>query len=354
MSTARVSRLAGAVGGAAAARVLQAGAAGRQRRRSFRTSSFPRRRRRPRHAGRARAARRRLAVAAGRRPAGRRAQLQAALKLSAAFYPAEAGLGYVALARRRIRTRRLRHFDRAVVANPRYAAGAGRPRRGAARDWRQRDMALESFEAAVVADPTLERACAAASRSCAFRGLQDDVAAARKAAEAGQAGRGARGVSARDRRIAGEPVPLSRAGRRRAARRATSTPRSSTRRRRRSSSRTDARTLVLLGEIYEAQGDRRTRGRGLRARRWRSSRTRRWQRTIDALRRARRFAAMPSEYQAIESVANRDARAAGGAPRRAARSPSQAGASVANAVVITDTREQLGRRRGSWRSPAPA
>ena len=50
----------------------------------------------------------------------------AALKSTTAFYPAEAGLGYVALARKDHRES-LEHFDRAVVANPRYApALAGR------------------------------------------------------------------------------------------------------------------------------------------------------------------------------------------------------------------------------------
>ena len=42
------------------------------------------------------------------------------LKLTPDFYPAEAGLGYVALARKD-HDAALQHFDRAVVANPRYA-----------------------------------------------------------------------------------------------------------------------------------------------------------------------------------------------------------------------------------------
>jgi Tfp pilus assembly protein PilF len=107
----------------------------------------------------------------------------AALKLSADFYPAEAGLGYSALARREHEPA-LQHFDRAVVLNPRYApALVGRG--DALLAIGQRDMALKSFEAAVSANPDL-----AALRSrievLRVRGLQEDVAAARKAAEAGK------------------------------------------------------------------------------------------------------------------------------------------------------------------------
>ena len=107
----------------------------------------------------------------------------ASLKLSPTFYPAEVGLGYSALARKDF-DEALTHFDRAVVENPRYApALVGRGDALLASG--QRDAALESFEAALAADPDL-----AALRSrievLRFRGLQDDVADARKAAEAGR------------------------------------------------------------------------------------------------------------------------------------------------------------------------
>jgi tetratricopeptide (TPR) repeat protein len=108
---------------------------------------------------------------------------EAALKLSAAFYPSEAGLGYVDLAQKDLEGA-ARHFDRAVVANPRYApalVGRGEALLGLG----DRDQALKSLEAAVVADPGL-----AGLRSrievLRVRGLQDDVAAARKAADAGR------------------------------------------------------------------------------------------------------------------------------------------------------------------------
>ena len=107
----------------------------------------------------------------------------ASLKLSPKFYPAEVGLGYSSLARKEL-DEALTHFDRAVVENPRYApALVGRGDALLASG--QRDVALQSFEAALAADPGL-----AALRSrievLRFRGLQDDVADARTAAENGR------------------------------------------------------------------------------------------------------------------------------------------------------------------------
>jgi len=108
---------------------------------------------------------------------------EAALKLSTDFYPAEAGLGYVSLAKKDHESA-AGHFDRAVVVNPRYVpALVGRGEALLALG--QRDMALKSLEAAVVADPNLAplRTRIDVLRA---RGLQDDVAAARKAAESGR------------------------------------------------------------------------------------------------------------------------------------------------------------------------
>jgi tetratricopeptide (TPR) repeat protein len=107
----------------------------------------------------------------------------ASLKLTPGFYPAEAGLGYTALARKD-HDAALQHFDRAVVANPRYASAlAGRG--DALLALGQRDDALKSFEAAAAADPTLG-SLRSRIEVLQLRGLQDDVAAARKAAENGK------------------------------------------------------------------------------------------------------------------------------------------------------------------------
>ena len=107
----------------------------------------------------------------------------AVLKDSAGFYPAEAGLGYSALARKDHKVA-ADHFDRAVVANPRYApALAGRGEALLALG--DREMALKSFEAALVADPKLET-LRSRVEVLRFRGLQDDVAEARKLADSGR------------------------------------------------------------------------------------------------------------------------------------------------------------------------
>ena len=106
-----------------------------------------------------------------------------ALKLSATFYPSEVGLGYVGLAKKDLNDAAT-HFDRAIVANPRYVpalVGRGEALLGLG----ERDMALKSLEAAVVADPSLG-ALRTRIEVLRVRGLQDDVADARKATEAGR------------------------------------------------------------------------------------------------------------------------------------------------------------------------
>jgi tetratricopeptide (TPR) repeat protein len=107
----------------------------------------------------------------------------AALRLSPGFYPSEAGLGYLALARKDNKEA-AEHFDRVLAANAGYApALAGRGE--ALLTLGQREQALASFEAAIAADPRL-----ATLRSrievLRFRGLQDDVDTARRAADAGR------------------------------------------------------------------------------------------------------------------------------------------------------------------------
>jgi tetratricopeptide (TPR) repeat protein len=107
----------------------------------------------------------------------------ATLKLVPEFYPAETALGYVALARKDHREA-ASHFDRAVVMNPRYVpALVGRGEALLALG--NRDQALKSFEAAVASDADLS-ALRSRIEVLRFRGLQEDVAEARKAAETGR------------------------------------------------------------------------------------------------------------------------------------------------------------------------
>jgi len=107
----------------------------------------------------------------------------AALRQSPGFYPSESGLGYAALSRKDNREA-ASHFERALAANPAYApALAGRGE--ALLTLGQRDQALSSFEAAIAADPQLA-SLKSRIEVLRFRGLQDDVDVARKAADAGR------------------------------------------------------------------------------------------------------------------------------------------------------------------------
>jgi tetratricopeptide (TPR) repeat protein len=262
----------------------------------------------------------------------------AALRQSPAFYPSEAGLGYTALARKDNKEAAT-HFDRALAANPKYApALAGRGEALLALG--QRDQALASFEAAVATDPQL-----AALRSrievLRFRGLQDDVDAARKAAEAGRL-QEARTMY--ERTIAASPdspflyrelaivekregtLPGALAHAQKAA----------------ALNPTEPRNFTTIGEIYEAQSEF---AKALDA--YNTAFTlepnEALESKIDELRGRAAFAAMPAEYQSIETAptVTRAQLAAlfgvrlGDLLKRAPRS---------NAGVITDT-------RASWAGP---
>ena len=99
------------------------------------------------------------------------------------FYPAQAGLGYAALARKDAKTA-LMHFDQAIAADAQYApALAGRGR--ALLALQQPGRALESFDAALAVDPSLSsiRSTADVLR---LQGMQGGVEDARKAAAEGR------------------------------------------------------------------------------------------------------------------------------------------------------------------------
>jgi tetratricopeptide (TPR) repeat protein len=140
-------------------------------------------------------------------PRGAERQYAALLKRVPDFYPAEAGLGYAALARRDWGSA-VSHFDKAIAANPSYApalAGKGDALLAMGRT----APALEAFEAALAVDASLT-AIRSRVDVLKFRGAQQNIEAARKAAEAGRVD-----DARRDRRVAAERIPVSRAGRRR-------------------------------------------------------------------------------------------------------------------------------------------
>jgi tetratricopeptide (TPR) repeat protein len=211
-----------------------------------------------------------------------------------AFYPAETGLGYVSLARQDFRAA-LEHFDRAVVQAPQYLpAVAGRGEALLALG-RYAD-ALESFEAVLAANPELAD-LRARVESLRFRSMEEQIAAARRAREAG---RDDEARTAYQRAIAASPESAflyrelatveQRLGRldealAHAARAAELDP-------------SDPRAHVIAGEIHEArqQYDEAIRafeaaaalepGEGLTGR-------------IDALRERAALADLPAEYRAI-------------------------------------------------------
>jgi Tfp pilus assembly protein PilF len=124
---------------------------------------------------------------------------QAVLKKSAAFYPSDTALGYVALARSKY-PEALTHFERVLKDRPDYVpalVGRGQTMLSLSRD----EDALASFEAALRVDsslPDLSRRV----EVLRARAAQDNVAAARSAA---QAGRLDEAIQAYEKAIAASP-----------------------------------------------------------------------------------------------------------------------------------------------------
>jgi tetratricopeptide (TPR) repeat protein len=105
------------------------------------------------------------------------------LKRTPSFYPAEAGLGYLELAQRRYRDA-LSRFDRALERSSVYLpALVGRGETLLALD-RSAD-ALQTFEAALAVQPALPEVQRRVE-VLRFRGMQEHVARARQASEAGR------------------------------------------------------------------------------------------------------------------------------------------------------------------------
>ena len=117
----------------------------------------------------------------------------AILKQVPGFYPAEAGLGYAALARKDAAAA-LPHFDRALAQNAAYApalAGKGESLLTLGRT----DAAADAFQAAMTADPGLT-ALRGRVDVLRFRGVQQNIENARKAADAGKLDEARRGYLA--------------------------------------------------------------------------------------------------------------------------------------------------------------
>jgi tetratricopeptide (TPR) repeat protein len=108
-----------------------------------------------------------------------------ALKMTPAFYPAEASLGYVELARKDAKAA-LPHFDRALELNPQHGEVSSFIGRGESLLALGREGdALGAFEAAVAADPS-QVELARRVEVLKFRGVEQGLARARDAARAGR------------------------------------------------------------------------------------------------------------------------------------------------------------------------
>ncbi len=265
-------------------------------------------------------------------------QFAAILKAAPQFYPAEAGLGYSALARKDAQPA-VAHFDQALSANAAYApalAGKGEALLSLGRT----DAALEAFQAAIAADATLSQLRGRVD-VLKFRAVQQNIESARKAADAGKLEDARRGYQAA---IAASPESAflyrelaaveHKAGDEKAAlghatQAATIDP-------------ADTRALGLVAEIHEAgkewakAADAYTALNAVEPSDATAAK-------IDAMREKAAFDAMPDEYRAIDSAPtiNRAQLAAllgvrlEGLLRRAR---------AANPVVMTDV-------RASWAAP---
>lgn len=269
---------------------------------------------------------------------GAERQFAAVLKQVPAFYPSHAGLGYVALARKDVKEA-VPHFDRALTAEPRYVpALVGRGEALLATG--DRAGALASFETAVAADPA-RSALRERVEVLRFRGLQDDISAARKAAESGRL---AEARQIYERAIAASPESpflhreLATVERRdgnmaaalaHAEQAAALDP-------------NEPRSFILIGEIHEAQSQY-ARAAEAYASAAALEPSDALSEKIQALHERAAFAGMPAEYQAIEqsaTVTRAQLAALMGVNlddllRRARRRTS---------VVMTDT-------RGNWAAP---
>ena len=112
-------------------------------------------------------------------------ELAAALKTEPTFYPAEASLGYVELARKDHRAA-LAHFDRALELSPQSKDVSTLIGRGQALLGLNREVdALAAFEAAIAVDPS-QTDLARRVEVLRFRTVEQGIARAREAARAGR------------------------------------------------------------------------------------------------------------------------------------------------------------------------
>jgi tetratricopeptide (TPR) repeat protein len=120
-------------------------------------------------------------------------EFRIAIRASADFYPAEAALGYVELARKNPKAA-LTRFEKALGVDPRYVpalVGGGQSFLALGRE----SDALFAFQSAVAVDPSLSDVKRRVE-VLQFRGVEQDLASARQAAKAGRYQEAARAYAA--------------------------------------------------------------------------------------------------------------------------------------------------------------
>jgi tetratricopeptide (TPR) repeat protein len=269
---------------------------------------------------------------------GAERQFAALLKRYPDFYPAEAGLGYAALARRDAAAA-ITHFDKALAANASYApalAGKG----DALLAQGHGEAALAAFQAAIAANRSLT-ILGPRIDALKFKNAQDVVAGARKAADAGRFDEARR---AYESAIAASPdsaflhrelaLVERKAGDTAAA---VAQAQEATR-----LDPADTRALTLLAEIYE--GDRQwTKAADAYAAVNALDPSEALAAKIDQMRQEAALDAMPAEYKAIDG-AQTVTRAQLAALLGVRLDDLLRRARGSNAVLTTDT-------RGSWAAP---
>lgn len=219
------------------------------------------------------------------------------LKEAPSFYPAHAGLGYLALAQEQY-AEAVAHFGSALAADAAYVpALLGRAEAQLALG--DNDQALETLEAAVAADPSLT-SVRSRIEVLRFRGLQEEVDAARQAAAAGRL---AEARTAYNEAIAASPEsPFLYRELADVERRAGNTAAALVHAERASElDPADPRALVMMAEMYEAQGDY-TRAADTYTAAAALEPNDAVDRKIEELRERAAFEAMPEEYKSIETA----------------------------------------------------
>ena len=229
-------------------------------------------------------------------------EFAAALKTTPAFYPAETGARLRRAGAQGSRRPRCRiSIARSSASGATSSALVGRGQALLALD-READALVGVRSGAgrrSVARPTSARRVEVLQ----FRGARAGPGArARRRRAAGRLDEAARAYATRDRQLARQRVPVSRAGGRRAAAGRRPTRRSSTSARPSALDPSDARSLVQIGELLEARGDFDGAAKAYTDALAHRAERRRSKRSSTRVRARAELARLPAEYRAIEQA----------------------------------------------------